>query len=154
MPLWANKSIISRIIRRFQLEERRREPSNPLFLESIQPTTSADKLLITHKIAALGLTDPASTGWYIALTVPVGKRWLLYGYHAWKNSGATLTFTGVKIADATSEFSVDSFVADDNHNLVFPHPLPMDSGWTLLISVSAYTAGDIMQVLALIDEED
>lgn len=151
---WASVPIVSRLLKRFVIQK---PPYNiaeaiPL-LGAIQPITNVDNLLRETKIESLYSADPGGVALIKVHTVPSGKKQTFRAIQINKVSGATLTTSYVS-AKITATVPIEEYTAAAAHSYYLPEPLPLPEGAEIHVGVAAYTAGDIMAVKAIYDEED
>ena len=74
---WMNVQFLSRIAKRFKLDDIKRRADAFALIKTIQPITDADVLLRSAKIASKTADISAGTGTTVMFTVPKGKRWIV-----------------------------------------------------------------------------
>ena len=154
MPSWVNIDFLSRIIRRFQLEEWRREPESLAFVPAVFPITSADELLKDQDVINV-TTGVLGVGSQIVYTVPIGKRVKFYGMYG-ARVGGDRNFDVIFIVDADVHvFAIETFGATSSKSLgIFNQPIIAKPGWTVRFSITGGTTDGAWAFRAPVEIED
>mgnify|MGYP001165742984 CR=1 FL=1 len=147
---WASEPLLSRLIRRYELQEYPIEPALAYELvKKVQPVTIADDLLKTVKIASTILDISGVAGTYTVFhTVSEGKRWIIRS--AW-HMGTTGN-SNLRVSDGTTEH----FLTGWGTSAQFANgvPFPMDENMTLGMMTTGNGADSAIEVTILYEEED
>ena len=150
--LWANKAFVSRVIRKFQLEGRPREPESPLFLPFILPVTSMDELLVETKIKTV--TVAHIVGQTESHRVPAGKRWAIKGFDLLVMSGDR-TISAIYLFNATGDvFTYKDSIAAASYKSGIVLPVIMEPDWYLKILGAGGTSDGTVRSRMLVEESD
>ena len=149
--LWANKAIISRIIQKFQLEERPREPDSPLFLQTLQPVTSIDELLKTTSLIKSASKDlSAGAGTYTVYhTTPATEKWTIRGW----STDTTIASTQLRLRTPSGQFFPLEAAATAG-KLTHSEEVYMPPGWTIGLLTTGNVADTDVDLTILYDKED
>lgn len=122
-PLWSSVEIISRLVRRFDLQDIASESDAMLMPRVIQPVTDVDELLRTTELGYLGAVDISAAVAFVSFfQVPIGKRWRLIGF-------VTSATTGSSTAAWRPDGGANAFNMNDGGTAtslrIFGSPLPL-----------------------------
>ena len=121
------------------------DPDHPILLETIQPTTDAD-ILLMNPVAYTSTKDISGAGYVIFYTVPQGQRWKLKQIHrvattAASNVNVVIGGTNVQLTPAATTIQLESY------------DFYMDEGDTIGC-VATGNGADTARALAIIVEEE
>lgn len=132
------------------------DPDHPILIETLQPITNIDELLMEHKVAVVSGVAGTASGWVTFFTVPDGKRWHVKAVHAQRTTGdRTILIFGVDDKDGNS-INIESFTAGSVYESgMLPSPLTLDEKAVIKYNFTAAgSSNGTWTGRALIAEED
>jgi len=153
MALWVSKPFVSRVIRKFQLEDTQRKPEDPQFLPFVQPVTDVDQLLRETKLSGTVTLAITGSGGVTCHTVPAGKRWKVLYWRLSKASG-TFTFSDhIVFDDGGSNYMVIKVATASTLSLYSDKSFTIETGFTLRTDI-AWTVNGNLESTLMYEEED
>jgi len=139
---FVNKQFISRLGARFTLRDYQDVPDATALSGVIQMVTNIDQLLQLPQILE-GDEVASAAGQLVLYTIPLGKRFTLYGVRCVRSTGAALQFDSTQIIAPNLNYIVlESYAATNNKTTIPTREFALDQGWQIAVNISTHNPGD------------
>jgi hypothetical protein len=145
---WVNRSILERLVNRYDISETPKVTNPLILLRSVQPITDFDSILRVSKIGDATNDISAGVGSTVYFTVPLGKRWNIKAFY----KEVTAANSALFISDGAATFTLtpSGTVAVTTLDV----DLSLEEGWTVSMNNTGNGADSARQVKLVYAEED